>query len=80
MGQRRSVWVLIGQQSNMQFMPKIRGVYFSKRDANRRIQWLKRGTADRFNYWLEKVPFFEDSGREDDSSTHADLGLLHQKR
>lgn len=66
MGQKRSVWILMGQQSNGQFLPKIRAVYFSRHDANRRIEKLRNGTADRFNYWLEKAPFFEDSRREID--------------
>lgn len=56
----------MGQQSNGQFLPKIRAVYFSRHDANRRIEKLRNGTADRFNYWLEKAPFFEDSRREID--------------
>lgn len=62
MGQRRSVWALMGQPADGSECPKVRAVYFDKRDALKRIEWLERSAAgQRHKYWLETLAFFTSS-------------------
>lgn len=66
---KRSVWVLVGQRRTADhalFLPTIRGVYFSKQDGEKRIEYLKRTTGGKFTYWLIKTPFFTSSKFEND--------------
>lgn len=61
---KRSVWVLMSYMTKPPFttVPEPRAVYFSKRDGEKRIEWLQRSaTGKKFEYWLERIPFFEDS-------------------
>lgn len=52
----------MGQPSDGSGYPKARAVYFDKRDALKRIEWLERSaTGQRHRYWLERLAFFTSS-------------------
>lgn len=79
MGQKRSLWALMAQPSSKASCPKVRAVYFDKRDAEKRIQWLKSTSGGhRHDYWIAKTPFIE-SAREVHPSTHESHRVLCQE-
>lgn len=57
---RRSVWLLMGKVAGQDAKP--RGVYFSKADAKKRLDYL--APKKKATYWIEKVPYFENSRGE----------------